>query len=567
MASSVTTSSTTQNGSCGCASPVCPDCGGLECLCRPRFFAGQLLTDEDLQRLDHYITAKNKLHNRYLMGWGVACGLEVVCSPCDGGVTVRPGYALSPCGEDVVVCNETPVDVCSLIQQCKKREPRNCQPQLSNAAGDPCNNVTEKWILSIHYDEKTSRGVVPLKNSGGAACCSKCACGGSSSCGCRCHSTTRSSGCGCNGSGKTNGSNGTSHGNGSCGCSPKATQSPQCEPTVVCEGYRFTICKIVGETPAPKGEIVQRFLCCYESIIALLSSPPQDPKLVQSWCCTIRDNLVDYLAANPGYSCTVIDQLSALCAAGADADTIKNNVGAIVGQFMLDCFCSILLPPCPCPVEDSSVPLATITISNKGGVCRVISICNFDARKFLVTFPNLAYWLSELPFARSLRNAISRICCTSLRGRQLVFGRNTFRPAFASARSTVGGPSANATAAQNDTADFAHLAALAYARRTNPADVQTLALASLGLSDPNGSSFLTDAELQHPLETLFLNQFALPMVDTFLGGFAGTTPGGVKVAHTAAQPDLQREVEDLRARLKQAQDDLNKLAGRIKKEG
>ena len=30
--------------------PVCPACGGLECLCRPRFFAGQLLTEDDLNR-------------------------------------------------------------------------------------------------------------------------------------------------------------------------------------------------------------------------------------------------------------------------------------------------------------------------------------------------------------------------------------------------------------------------------------------------------------------------------------------------------------------------------------
>src|SRR5690242_1272175 len=63
--------------------PVCPACGGLECLCRPRFFAGQLLTEDDLNRLDDYVVAKNRLHNRYLVGWGVACGLEVVCSVCD----------------------------------------------------------------------------------------------------------------------------------------------------------------------------------------------------------------------------------------------------------------------------------------------------------------------------------------------------------------------------------------------------------------------------------------------------------------------------------------------------
>ena len=71
----------------------CPACGGLECLCRPRFFAGQLLTEADLNRLDHYIVAKNKLHNRYVHGWGVACGMEVVCSACGDQVIVRPGYA------------------------------------------------------------------------------------------------------------------------------------------------------------------------------------------------------------------------------------------------------------------------------------------------------------------------------------------------------------------------------------------------------------------------------------------------------------------------------------------
>src|SRR5262245_14797564 len=90
--------------------PACPACGGLGCLCRPRFFAGQLLTEEDLNRLDHYIVEKNKLRNRYLHGWGVVCGLEVVCHPCEGYVTVRSGYALSPCGDDIVVCQDEQVN-------------------------------------------------------------------------------------------------------------------------------------------------------------------------------------------------------------------------------------------------------------------------------------------------------------------------------------------------------------------------------------------------------------------------------------------------------------------------
>src|SRR3954471_15217075 len=103
---------------------ICPACGGMQCLCRPRFFAGQLLTEEDLNRLERYIVEKNKLHNRYLHGWGVVCGLEVSCHPCQGFVTVTSGYALSPCGDDIVVCRDEAVNVCDLIKQCRGDQQR-----------------------------------------------------------------------------------------------------------------------------------------------------------------------------------------------------------------------------------------------------------------------------------------------------------------------------------------------------------------------------------------------------------------------------------------------------------
>src|SRR5918994_5495222 len=73
---------------CADDKPACPACGDLQCLCRPRFFPGQLLTDQDLNRLQQYVIDKNRLHNRYLHGWGVACGLEVVCDVCDPGHVV-----------------------------------------------------------------------------------------------------------------------------------------------------------------------------------------------------------------------------------------------------------------------------------------------------------------------------------------------------------------------------------------------------------------------------------------------------------------------------------------------
>src|SRR5215467_6190412 len=139
----------------------CPVCGGLECLCRPRFFAGQLLTEEDLNRLENYIIGKNKLHNRYLHGWGVVCGLEVTCDPCSG-VQVTPGYAISPCGEDIIVCKKQSVDVCSLIKACKKPK-NNCDPIDAYTPNDRCQDTTETWVLAIRYIEKPTRGITSLK--------------------------------------------------------------------------------------------------------------------------------------------------------------------------------------------------------------------------------------------------------------------------------------------------------------------------------------------------------------------------------------------------------------------
>lgn len=44
---------------------------------RNRFFAGRLLTAEDLKLEQEYLREKQKRHNRYLHGFGVVFGLEV----------------------------------------------------------------------------------------------------------------------------------------------------------------------------------------------------------------------------------------------------------------------------------------------------------------------------------------------------------------------------------------------------------------------------------------------------------------------------------------------------------
>jgi hypothetical protein len=122
------------NGNCGCAC-----CTGAPAICpqgaiaRPRFFAGQLLTQEDLQLIVDYTVGKNRLHNRFLFGEGVVCGLTVTCPPCgDGTVVVAPGYALDCCGNDIYAPCRQEVDINALVRELRLR-------QLDGwDCGDPC---------------------------------------------------------------------------------------------------------------------------------------------------------------------------------------------------------------------------------------------------------------------------------------------------------------------------------------------------------------------------------------------------------------------------------------------
>ncbi len=99
---------------CGCA-PCDTTCCKLDCLEQPRFYCGQLLTDQDLSKLLNWNQDKFRL-NRFRDGWGVVCGLEVRCDPQNTGhVLVNPGYAVDCCGDDIIVCEPTSFD---LSDQC-----------------------------------------------------------------------------------------------------------------------------------------------------------------------------------------------------------------------------------------------------------------------------------------------------------------------------------------------------------------------------------------------------------------------------------------------------------------
>src|SRR6185295_4406209 len=88
---------------------------------RPRYYARQLVTPDDLTLEADYFRTRLRRHNRYLHGWGVVCGAEVVPAyfvdntnekkPKPWKVIVKAGYVLGPYGDEIFIESDQCVDV------------------------------------------------------------------------------------------------------------------------------------------------------------------------------------------------------------------------------------------------------------------------------------------------------------------------------------------------------------------------------------------------------------------------------------------------------------------------
>lgn len=74
---------------------------------RVRYFSGQLLSADDFNAEQEYFRGKRKTLNRLLLGTGVVSGLETTVG--GGTVTVSPGLALDPRGNEITVDCSVPV--------------------------------------------------------------------------------------------------------------------------------------------------------------------------------------------------------------------------------------------------------------------------------------------------------------------------------------------------------------------------------------------------------------------------------------------------------------------------
>jgi hypothetical protein len=123
---------------------------------RLRYFHGQLLGARDFQREQSYLREKIALPVRYLLGYGVVCGLHVhgaehrhdEAAPAhdEGGggprrarVRLTSGLGIDACGEDVVVRHDCEIDLWQALPPAER-------------GGDGA-DVTTVWV-GVAYDEE-----------------------------------------------------------------------------------------------------------------------------------------------------------------------------------------------------------------------------------------------------------------------------------------------------------------------------------------------------------------------------------------------------------------------------
>jgi hypothetical protein len=81
---------------------------------RPEYITGARLSANDLAREQHYGRQRARMHDRFLHGAGIVCGLQVVpagVAQKPWAVRVCPGYAVSPCGDEIELRCSTVVDI------------------------------------------------------------------------------------------------------------------------------------------------------------------------------------------------------------------------------------------------------------------------------------------------------------------------------------------------------------------------------------------------------------------------------------------------------------------------
>jgi hypothetical protein len=136
---------------------TCTVCGtALE---RLRYFPRQLITADDMRAEQEYLLNKQRRHNRFLHGWGVVCGCNVIAQPDDQHpwqVQVCPGYVVAPQGDDILINDCVTFDLLLGATQCPPCSVTYpCPPQPVW----PNQNEWQTAYLAVRYCECVTRPV------------------------------------------------------------------------------------------------------------------------------------------------------------------------------------------------------------------------------------------------------------------------------------------------------------------------------------------------------------------------------------------------------------------------
>lgn len=416
---------------------------------RPKYFSGQLLTDEDLSLEQNYFREKMKLHNRHLHGWGVVCGLKVKCFPCctghgaSGKVLVESGHAIDCCGNDIIVCNETEYDVIKRIDELKQKKKAESDPCSGEPAATEqecdCEGEGEKYYLVLRYKETEAKPATAFNSKNGCSIQS-CVPSRIQECYeldlveyCTLDKTrdenfpTKAMECITLFNDTLNRVRGTTGGKGLDSMSPAQLKDFIRQYHKALPSH--TRCDVLDELDRieigeREGEEVERFPYSFKYDpaydftsqfkeatatafstrgISINIDDVQGPDNNNNYTIQSSDGktyLIKFISSQdtdqgPIYNYTVYEITT-----GYDVSKLL----ILAYQLLFDCICQALINPCPECREDDLVILATITVIGK----KIHSICNVT-RRWVMSFPTLFYWL---PINIIIKQIINLLCCT-----------------------------------------------------------------------------------------------------------------------------------------------------------
>lgn len=453
----------------------CSPCASFVSYERPLFATGQTLTAADLTALTSYVAGKNRLHNRYLHGWGVVCGLEVVCDDCEGSVTIRPGYAIDPCGADIIVARPTRFDVVAAIRDCTgqgRQRTGDCDPWQPPADAG-CQDALSHWCIALRYRE-VETAVGQRLTTGGSACVTVGKSAGSSGCGCGCGGSGGkhdSGGCGCGGGGK----GGCQCGGGQVATSytPDAvTASNACAPRRVMECYDISLVPSAdGCVPGfdrlnrdtrsdsnplgligwliPERSLLRNIIDCLvadfkalgdglsqtdkTTLVALFANQPGplaqsnlQLDVVHAAVCHLRGVVLRLLQEGNSTRCQLLRAVAEVTLAPPTQADPATGIGAENRQdYMTRAKAAVmdllaawmqLVLDCICRAflprcEPDPCDERVEIACLTVKQGRIIDICNHSCRRYAGAFPSTFYWLSLVPIVPLIARMLAMVCC------------------------------------------------------------------------------------------------------------------------------------------------------------